>query len=138
MRCVYSGRVASHPFRQAVEAGDLDAVRDLLADDVVFNSPVAHKPFEGRAVVAQVLGFAFETFEDFRYVDEIADGELVALIFRARVGDREVHGLDLIHTDAGGHIDELSVMVRPMSGLAALGEAMGAKVVAAGPKGWPR
>jgi hypothetical protein len=127
--------MAPHPFRQAVEARDLDAMRELLADDVVFNSPVAHKPFQGREVVAQVLAFAAATFEDFRYVDEVADGDRVALIFRARAGDRELQGLDFIHIDADGLIDELTVMVRPMSGLVALGEAMGAKVVAAGLKG---
>jgi hypothetical protein len=124
-----------HPFRRAVEAGDLDAIRDLLGDDVVFNSPVAHQPFVGRDVVAQVLAFAAATFEDFRYLHELTDGDRVALIFQARVGDRELQGLDLVHTGAEGRIDELTVMVRPMSGLVALGEAMGAKVLAAGLKG---
>jgi SnoaL-like domain len=122
----------AHPFRLAVESGDLAGLRDLLADGVVFNSPVAHKPYQGREVVAQVLAFAAATFEDFRYVDEVADGDRAALIFRARVGDREVHGLDLVHTDAEGQVDELTVMVRPMSGLVALGEAMNARFVAAG------
>jgi hypothetical protein len=119
-----------HPFRQAVEAHDLHAIRQLLADGVVFYSPVSHRPFEGREVVAQVLAFAAATFEDFHYVDEVAGGDRVALIFRARVGDRELQGLDLVHTGADGLIDELTVMVRPMSGLAALGEAMGAKFAA--------
>jgi hypothetical protein len=127
--------MAPHPFRLAVEAHDLGAMRELLADDVVFNSPVAHRPFEGRDVVAQVLAFAAATFEDFRYVDEVADGDRVALIFHARVGDRELDGLDFVHTNADGLIDELTVMVRPMSGLVALGEVMGAKVTAAGLKG---
>jgi hypothetical protein len=127
--------MAPHPFRQAVEARDLDAISRLLADGVVFNSPAAHKPFEGHEVVAQVLAFAAATFEDLRYVAEMADGDSVALIFRARVGDREVQGLDLVHTGADGLIDELTVMVRPMSGLVALAEAMGAKMAAAGLKG---
>jgi hypothetical protein len=121
-----------HQFRQAVEARDLEAMRELLAEQVVFNSPVAHKPIVGRDVVAQVLAFAVATFEDFRYVDEVADGDRGALIFRARVGDRELQGLDFVRTGADGLIDELTVMVRPMSGLAALGEAMGAKFAAAG------
>jgi hypothetical protein len=127
--------MAPHPFRLAVEAHDVDAMRELLADDVVFNSPVAHHPFEGRDVVAQVLAFAAATFEDFRYIDEVADGDRVALIFRARVGDRQLEGLDFVHTNADGLIDALTVMVRPMSGLVALGEAMGAKITGAGLKG---
>lgn len=121
-----------HRFRQAVEARDLDAVRELLADEVVLNSPVAHKPIVGRDAVAQVLAFAAATFEDFRYEDQVADGDRGALIFRARVGERELQGLDFLRVGADGLIAELTVMVRPMSGLAALGEAMGAKFAAAG------
>ncbi len=126
--------MAPHPFRAAVEARDLDALTACLAEDVVFNSPVAFKPFEGRDSVGQVLHFAATTFEDFRYVDEVADGDRVALIFRARVGDKELQGLDLLHTDDDGLIDELTVMVRPLSGAIALAEAMGPKVLGAGLK----
>jgi ketosteroid isomerase-like protein len=125
--------MGQHRFRQAVEARDLDALRELLAEDVVFNSPVAHKPYRGREIVAQVLVFAAATFEDFRYVDEVVDGDRAALIFRARIGDRELQGLDFVHTDADGLVDELTVMVRPMSGLVALGGAMGAKFAAGDP-----
>jgi hypothetical protein len=124
--------MAPHSFRAAVEARDLDALTACLAEDVVFNSPVAFKPFQGRDSVGQVLHFAATTFEDFRYVDEVADGGRVALIFRARVGDKELQGLDLLHTDDDGLIDELTVMVRPLSGVIALAEAMGPKVLGAG------
>ena len=63
MKWIYL-RLMAHPFRLAVEAGDLDALRALLADGVVFNSPVVHKPYRGREVVAQLLTFAAATFED--------------------------------------------------------------------------
>ena len=126
--------MAPHPFRAAVEARDLDALCACLAEDVVLNSPVAFKPFEGRAAASQVLTFVAATFEDFRYVDELAEDGRTALIFHARVGDKEVQGLDLVHTDDDGLIDELTVMVRPLSGAIALAEAMGPKVAAAGLK----
>jgi hypothetical protein len=131
---ISSWAMAPHAFRAAVEAHDLDALIACLAEDVVFNSPVAFRPFEGRPAVGQVLGFAATTFEDFTYLDEIADGDRVALIFRARVGEKEVEGLDLLHLDGDGLIDELTVMVRPLSGAIALAEAMGPKVVGAGLK----
>jgi len=115
-----------HPFRAAVEAGDMDAATRLLADEAKFNSPVTFKPFEGRAAVETVLRAAFEVFEDFRYTDELADADGThALFFRARVGDRDVQGVDLIRTDADGQIEDFTVMVRPMSGVQALAEAMG-------------
>jgi hypothetical protein len=45
-------------------------------------------------------------------------------VFKARVGDREVHGCDFLHHDDSGLIDEFCVMVRPLSGAKALSEAM--------------
>lgn len=118
-----------HPFRAAVEARDIDAGLALFAEDATLDSPVAFKPFEGIDAVTVVLRAVFETFEDFRYTDELEgpDGTH-ALIFEARVGDRSVQGLDLIREDADGRVKNLTVMVRPMSGLKALAEAMSAKV----------
>jgi len=115
-------------FRQAVEAQDIEAAIRCLAPDITFNSPVAHKPFEGAEEVGAVLRAVFETFEDFEYTDELADGATHALVFRARVGDRRLQGLDLIRLNGDGLIEELTVMVRPASGLMALAESMAPKV----------
>ncbi|GLY74486.1 nuclear transport factor 2 family protein [Actinoallomurus iriomotensis] len=118
-----------HPFRQAVEARDLAAIEPLFAENAVFNSPVAHRPYTGRAITAAIVRGAARVFEDFRYVREITgvDGRDHALVFRATVNGREVHGCDFLHLDDDGLIDEMTVMVRPLSGLNALAEAMGAQ-----------
>jgi SnoaL-like domain len=126
--------MSTHEFRSAVEAADIDRALATLADDVVFHSPVAFKPFEGREAVSGVLRLVLQTFEDFRYEGEVADETTTMLIFRTRVGDKEIQGLDLLHHDADGLIDEFTVMVRPLSGAIALAEAMGPKVMAAGLK----
>ncbi|MGW6361277.1 nuclear transport factor 2 family protein [Streptomyces sp. NPDC055092] len=116
-------------FRKAVEANDPDAVEALLAENVVFTSPVAFRPYPGKAITAAILRGVTRVFEDFRYVREInsADGRDHALVFVARVGDREVNGCDFIHLDEDGLIDDFTVMVRPLSGAEALSEAMGAQ-----------
>ena len=116
-------------FREAVEAGDLDAVEALLAEDVVFTSPVVFKPYPGRAITAAILRAVARVFEDFRYERELAgdDGRDHALVFSARVGERELTGCDFIHLNEDGLIDELTVMVRPLSGAQALAAAMGAR-----------
>ncbi|MEU2282604.1 nuclear transport factor 2 family protein [Streptomyces sp. NPDC013178] len=116
-------------FREAVEAGDLDAVEALLAENVVFTSPVVFKPYEGRAITAAILRGVFRVFEDLRYERELtgADGRDHALVFRTRVGERELSGCDFVHVDDNGLIDELTVMVRPLSGAQALAAAMGAQ-----------
>ncbi|MEU0784013.1 nuclear transport factor 2 family protein [Streptomyces sp. NPDC006173] len=116
-------------FRKAVEAGDLAAVEDLLADDVVFTSPVAFKPYPGKPITAAILRGVWRVFSDFRYVREIAgaDGRDHALVFTAKVGDKEINGCDFLHFDEDGRIDELMVMVRPLSAAQALSAAMGAE-----------
>lgn len=118
----------AHAFRAAVEAGDLDAAVALLADDVRFRSPAVFAPYAGRPTVERLLRTVFEVLEDFRYTDALAGDGVDALIFEARVGDRTLQGLDLIRADADGRIAELTVMVRPASGLAALAAAMGARL----------
>ena len=116
----------SDAFTAAVHSEDADALTDALADDVVFRSPVVFRAYEGKPVVSAILTEgAMKVFEDFRYVERFEDGDAAALIFKARVGDREVDGLDLLRFDGDGKVAELMVMVRPMSGLNALAEAMG-------------
>jgi hypothetical protein len=116
----------SDAFKSAIEAEDPDALDASLADDVAFRSPVVFRPYEGKPVVMAILTEgAMRVFEDFRYVEQFEDGDAAALIFKARVGNREVDGLDLLRFDGEGKIAELMVMVRPMSGLNALAEAMG-------------
>jgi hypothetical protein len=120
----------SHPFRAAVEARDLQAMAAALADDVTFRSPVVFKPYEGRQEVMRLLGHVVEVFEDFRYTDELAGEGTRGLVFEARVGDRSLQGWDYLELDDGGRVTALTVMVRPLSGLIALAEAMGARLAA--------
>lgn len=122
-----------NPFRAAIEARDIEAAVATLADDVVFRSPVVFKPYQGREVVGALLLAVSRVFEDFRYEREIGTegARDHALVFRTRVGDREIEGCDFLHTNEDGLIDELTVMVRPLSGALALAEAMKAQLEAA-------
>lgn len=116
-------------FREAVEARDEQAMRALLADDVVFTSPVAFKPYPGKAITSAILRGVLRVFEDFRYIREINDagGRDSALVFEAVVGGKKITGCDFIHVNDDGQIDDLMVMVRPLSGAQAVAEAMGAQ-----------
>lgn len=111
-------------FRDAVEARNLDAVADLLADDVVFHSPVAHKAYPGKAITAAILRHVIEVFEDFHYVRELGDAAGHALVFEAKVAGLELTGCDFLVTDAEGKITDFMVMVRPLRAAQALAEAM--------------
>ncbi len=118
-----------HPFRRAVEERDVVAIEALLAEDVVFHSPVAFKPYPGRAMTAAIIRGAMRVLEDFRYVREIADpeGRDHALVFEARIGDKRLTGCDFLRTGDDGRITEFMVMVRPLSGVEAFARAMGAE-----------
>ena len=115
----------SDAFRTAIESEDREALINCLAEDVRFLSPVVFRPYEGREVVGTILTEgAMRVFEDFQYRHQLEDERVATLVFTARVGDREVEGLDMLGFDAEGRVTELTVMVRPMSGMHALKDAM--------------
>jgi ketosteroid isomerase-like protein len=122
-----------HPFRRAIEAGDLDAVIALCRDDVVFRSPVVFTPYRGTEALRRLLEAVVVVFEDFHYVREIGESGARdhAIVFQARIGDKQVEGCDFIHLDEDGAISEFTVMVRPLSGILALADAMQAQLAAA-------
>ncbi|HSS05020.1 MAG TPA: nuclear transport factor 2 family protein [Solirubrobacterales bacterium] len=117
-----------HPFRLAAEAKDPEAMTATLRDDVVLHSPILFRGFEGREIVAQVLTHVAATLEDFAYTDELAEDGVVVLRFKARVGDRELEGIDFLELDAEGRVAELTVFMRPMSALTAFNEQMAARL----------
>jgi hypothetical protein len=117
--------MSAEAFKEAALSGDEAAMADVLADEVVFRSPAVFKPYEGREATLVVLRAVSQVFEDFRYEDRFAAADGEVLLFSARVGDRELNGIDLLRFDADGKIRELTVMIRPLSGLTALVEAMG-------------
>jgi hypothetical protein len=113
-----------HPFRRAAEAKDLDLLAETLRDDVELHSPILFRGFEGRDVVTQVLTHVAATLEDLAYVDELHEGDTVALRFKARVGDRELEGIDFLELDEDGRVAVLTVFMRPMSALTAFNKRM--------------
>ena len=121
----------SDAFRTAAEQKDFSAGAELFATDVVFRSPAVFKPYEGIEALGVLLKTVSEVFEDFRYLDQVETGDTAVLVFEARVGDRQLNGVDVLRFDKDGLIKEMMVMVRPASGLTALGEEMGRRLTAA-------
>ena len=117
-------------WHEMIAAGDLSGLADIVHLDAVFSSPVAHTPYRSRDAVVLAVSTAYSVFSDFAYHRTFVaeGGRDVVLEFRARVGDRDVHGVDMIAFDDEGRIVAVEVMVRPMSGLQALGTEMAARV----------
>jgi len=122
----------SDRFRAAAEAKDFSQLGELTTEDVSFHSPVVFKPYEGRDALEGLLTAVLQVFEDFRYVDQVESGRTAVLLFQARVRERELDGADILRFDDQERIAELMVMVRPMSGVRALAEAMQRKLEEAG------
>jgi hypothetical protein len=122
--------VSLKQWHNMISSADLQALPELLAPDVVFRSPMAHTPYPGAAVVAMILTTVFDVFEDFNYHRELAtaDGLNVVLEFSANVNGKELKGIDMIRFNGEGKIVDFEVMVRPLSGLQALGDQMGQRL----------
>ena len=117
-------------FSDAVADGDIESAIVLLDENVEFRSPAVHEPYQGKTACATILRAVVEVLEDFRYVRKIGneDGSDQALVFTARVGDKELEGCDFLHVNEDGLIDDFAVMIRPLSATVALVEAMKAKL----------
>lgn len=122
-------------WHQMITSGDLSDLPALVHPDATFRSPMAHKPYQSAQAVVLILRTVAGVFQNFHYHRELAsaDGLNVVLEFSAEVGGKELKGIDLIRFNEQGLIVDFEVMVRPMSGLAALGEEMGRRVGAALP-----
>jgi hypothetical protein len=117
-------------WHQMVKSGDLSSLPGLLHPDAMFRSPMAFKPYQSAQAVALILNTVLRVFQNFIYHRELVseDGLSVVLEFSASVGDKQLKGVDLIRFDEAGKIVEFEVMVRPMSGLQALGDEMGKRL----------
>ena len=104
----------------------------LLADDVVFHSPVVHTPQVGKAITHLYLSAAFKVFfnESFRYVREITGPRDAMLEFQVDIDGIAVNGVDLIKWNEEGRIVEFKVMLRPLKAVNLIHQKMGAMLQA--------
>ena len=113
-------------WHQIVQLRDMSLLDELLADEVVFYSPVLWSPQEGKLLTMMYLSAAAEIIggENFKYVKEIVTEHQACLEFSAKVGDIFINGVDIISTNEAGKIIEFKVMVRPLKGMMILKERM--------------
>lgn len=118
----------AHWHHAFVETRDSAALASILADDVTFRSPFVFKPYRGKAATMHILSTVINVFEDFRYHRTFTNETGCVLEFSARVGDRELFGVDLIEFDTNGLMVDFAVMIRPGSGLEAVAREMGRRL----------
>lgn len=125
-----------HPletWHRLVQTQDASGLPALLANDAVFHSPVVHAPQRGRALVAMYLAAAFQVFGNpsFRYVRQIVGEHDAALEFETEIEGVRVNGIDLLHWNAQGQIDDFKVMIRPLKAIELIHRLMAQMLAAA-------
>jgi len=125
---------ALEEWHRIVRERDPDGLDDLLADEVVFHSPVVHTPQRGRPLTAMYLGAAVLVLGNptFRYVRELAGEREAVLEFVVEVDGIEINGVDMIRWNDAGRITDFKVMVRPLKAVNLLHQKMAAMLQAKG------
>ena len=121
------GKKAVDVWHEIVRTRDAGLLDELLADDVVFYSPVVHTPQVGKAITAMYLTAAIHVFgnESFRYVREVVSASDAVLEFETEIDGITVNGVDMIRWNAEGRITEFKVMVRPLKAINLIHDLMG-------------
>lgn len=120
-------KLAIESWHRIIENRDASALDDILADEVVFHSPVVHTPQRGKKLTKLYLGAAIMVLggSDFAYVREVVGESDAVLEFTAELDGIQINGVDMIHWNADGKIDDFKVMVRPLKAVHLLHGLMG-------------
>lgn len=127
--------MTEHPidtWHHLVRTHDASGLATLLADDVVFHSPVVHTPQRGKKLAAGYLGAAFHVFFNptFRYVREIRGESDAVMEFETEIDGVLVNGVDLVRWNDAGQIVDFKVMVRPLKAINLIHQKMAAMLQA--------
>ncbi|MEO5690131.1 MAG: nuclear transport factor 2 family protein [Burkholderiaceae bacterium] len=128
-----SSSLALDTWHRLVRTGDVAGLRDLVAEDAVFHSPVVHAPQHGRKLTVMYLSAAFQVFFNptFRYVREIVGAHDAMLEFETAIDGILVNGVDIITWNDANQIVAFKVMIRPLKGMNIIHQKMGEMLQAA-------
>jgi hypothetical protein len=107
-----------HPFTAALEARDVEALVTTLTQDAVLHSAVTGTPFRGRDMLRDVYASLFDSFDDLRVTGEFESGRTQVFFWEGYIRGRYVEGADRLRLDEAGRVAEITIVGRPMTGLA--------------------
>ena len=123
-------------WHKMLESGDNSRLSEILADDVVFHSPVVHTPQAGKSITTLYLSAASDVLggEKFHYLREVVDGNHAILEFQTEIDGIAINGVDMISFDENGLINDFKVMVRPLKAINLVHQKMGEMLQKMAPK----
>tara|TARA_B110000438_G_C15472107_1_gene503590 strand:- start:266 stop:661 length:396 start_codon:yes stop_codon:yes gene_type:complete len=106
-------------WHKVVKLRDYDLLKSILADDIIFYSPIVYTPQKGKDIAIKYLVAASEVFNtgNFSYDKEVIQGQQASLEFSLNINDTEINGIDLISWNNDGKINEFKVFIRPLQGI---------------------
>ena len=127
-----SNTITLTAWHDIIRTRDASGISDLLADDVVFYSPVVHTPQVGKAITTMYLTAAIHVFgnDSFRYVREVVGDSDAVLEFETEIDGIIVNGVDMIRWNEDGKITEFKVMIRPLKAVNLIHQKMGEMLLA--------
>jgi hypothetical protein len=122
-------------WHELVRSRDPRGLDALLADEVVFHSPVVHTPQHGKAITQAYLGAALQVFinDSFHYVREVVGPQDAVLEFEVDIDGIRVNGVDMLRWNDAGQLTEFKVMLRPLKAVNLIHQKMGAMLAAGKP-----
>jgi hypothetical protein len=119
-------------WHRLVRERDVPGLDALLDEQVVFHSPVVHKPQLGKAVTTKFLAAAFQVFfnPSFRYVRELKAERDAVLEFELDLDGIRINGVDMIQWNESGRITDFKVMLRPLKAVNLIHQKMAAQLQA--------
>jgi hypothetical protein len=119
-------------WHKIVQSRNVSGLSALLADNVVFHSPVVHTPQVGKAITIQYLTAALHVFfnESFKYIREVAGPSDAVLEFQVEIDGISVNGVDMLKWDAEGKIVDFKVLIRPLKAINLIHQKMAAMLQA--------
>ena len=129
-------QLPSERWEHIAESGDFDLLDELLADDVIFESPIVHTPQVGRAITKAYLVAAVQVLKssESRFVNRWFGEQSAVLELESRIDGVTIDAVDIIGWNWEGRINRFKVMVRPLKAISALHQAMGRQLATSGAK----
>jgi hypothetical protein len=129
-------QLASERWEHIAKSGDFDLLDELLADDVVFESPIVHTPQVGRAITKAYLVAAVQVLisPESRFVNRWFGEQSAVLELETWIDGVTIDAVDIISWNCEGRINRFKVMVRPLKAINALHQAMGRQLATSGAK----
>jgi ketosteroid isomerase-like protein len=114
-------------WHKLIETRDAAGLDNILADHVVFHSPIVHTPQEGKPITTLYLTAALYVFnnDSFKYLREVISGNNAVLEFSTVIDGITINGVDMITWGADGRITEFKVMIRPLKAINLIHKMMG-------------